>query len=566
MEPTAPFLPTATQLHLESAGRHVGVRVNRGPLPNHNSLPPSTGTWAQDTPLSLDEAEADNPHIIGPDMTNDNKVLADYLSTVNQNTGIMRLIRPPPGTHSGPVIFTKVQKRALGVSLNSTLAASKLQVIEKLLEPWGLRLIQLYFAKVNPCFPLLDEVSFMNQFMNTKERISPALLACLYAYTLTFWRYDSELSQHFCPDSRFTWNLASEALHSELHLSPGISTITALLLNIGGRPTSSMIGNGILIGSAVSLSHSLGLNRNPLNWDIPESEKYLRMKIWWSLLVHDGWSSLAYGTPPHIRKSQYDVPAPKLEYLNGHASRDCDIAKVFIALVRLTEVLYQYLEQIYTVDKTRDSIHHNIECDLDDWVENLDGRCRRIIIRGTELDIPGAANLRLAYLSTRLLTSRIQLNSDKEALNADPVWIRNRYIQVRRTAEEIMLFTQELLEEQLDDFWLPVAAFTFSSTVTFLLRCALEIDDDSTGLTRSSSLKMARDLLASLRQHREKFSWDLADIALAQHTEVVEKLMAAPTVTPAGASTGVNVWPTFVPNTSVIDSLFPSIWDMMQTI
>ncbi|KAH9983784.1 hypothetical protein F4779DRAFT_624505 [Xylariaceae sp. FL0662B] len=86
----------------------------------------STSTWVQDTPLSLDEAEADNPHIIRRDLTNDNQVLADYLSTVHQSIGVMRLIRPPPGTHSGPVIFKKVQKRPLGVSLNSILAAFKL--------------------------------------------------------------------------------------------------------------------------------------------------------------------------------------------------------------------------------------------------------------------------------------------------------------------------------------------------------------------------------------------------------------------------------------------------------
>jgi hypothetical protein len=32
---------------------------------------------------------------------------------------------------------------------------------------------------------------------------------------------------------------------------------------------------------------------------------------------------------------------------------------------------------------------------------------------------------------------------------------------------------QELGETQLGDFWLPVVAFTFSATVTFLIRCAL---------------------------------------------------------------------------------------------
>lgn len=85
------------------------------------------------------------------------------------------------------------------------------------------------------------------------------------------------------------WNLANEAVYSELHLAPSMSIITAIMLNIGGRPTTSMIGNGVLLGSAVSMAHSLGLNHNPMNWKIPTSEKLLRMKIWWALLIHDRW-------------------------------------------------------------------------------------------------------------------------------------------------------------------------------------------------------------------------------------------------------------------------------------
>ncbi|KAL9942813.1 hypothetical protein ACHAO5_007564 [Verticillium nonalfalfae] len=56
--------------------------------------------------------------------------------------------------------------------------------------------------------------------------------------------------------------------------------------------------------------------------------------------------------------------------------------------------------------------------------------------------------------------------------------IDRRYSEVRHTAEEIVSLVQELEDTQLGDFWLPVAAFTFSHTVTFLIRCALETEDD----------------------------------------------------------------------------------------
>ena len=103
----------------------------------------------QDTPLSLD-AEDDNPHILGPAVTGDNHVLADYLSNISGGQGI-REIRPvEPGSSSSPVIFTKVQKRPLGLTWNSNPALHKLQVIEKLVEPWGPHLIDL-LVYTTPC-------------------------------------------------------------------------------------------------------------------------------------------------------------------------------------------------------------------------------------------------------------------------------------------------------------------------------------------------------------------------------------------------------------------------------
>jgi hypothetical protein len=162
-----------------------------------------------------------------------------------------------------------------------------------------LMVVNRYLSKVNPCLPLLDESSFRAQYINARHRIAPALLANLYAQSLTFWKHDPILSRERCPDNRFVWNLAIEASYSELHASAGISTIKSLLLDVGGRPTTSMTGNGVRLSSALSLSHSLGLNRNPLPWDIPQAEKYLRMKIWWSILLHDRWYVLPLVASEH---------------------------------------------------------------------------------------------------------------------------------------------------------------------------------------------------------------------------------------------------------------------------
>ena len=145
-----------------------------------------------------------------------------------------------------------------------------------------------YFDKVHRSFPLLDEASFRVQYTTEKRKISPALLSNLYAHSLVYW-YNSRESGLHRPNLRYIWNQANDALYSELHLSPGISTVIAILLNISGRPLSAMIGNAVLLGSAISLAHSLGLNRNCLDWNISHSEKNLRVRLWWAIVIYDKW-------------------------------------------------------------------------------------------------------------------------------------------------------------------------------------------------------------------------------------------------------------------------------------
>ncbi|OLN81998.1 putative transcriptional regulatory protein C105.03c-like protein 2 [Colletotrichum chlorophyti] len=568
----------------------ASAKVPRSGL--HTSTSPPTSTASSSGPkavldpqnphlmLALDSPEdEDNSHIIGPAVTNDTQVLADYLSSEPSiHERMIRVVKPRPGMQVGqtprssmsggirkPVIFTAVRKRPYGLSPRQTAPLQKYQIVEKMLEPWTSKLIDLYFQKVNVCFPLLDEVSFKHQFQTARDRISPALLSVLYAHSMIFWKTCPDLPAEYCPDSRFIWNQATETLFSELHISPGISTIIAIILNVGGRPTTSMIMNEIQLGAAVSLAQSLGLNRDPVDWNISIPEKCLRMKIWWALVVHDKWLSLAYGTPPQIKRYQYDVPDPTLEYLTGNdaTAAENSAASVFIALVTLTGVLDKYLEYVYDLNQERDHdsgrTSLGLELSLSQWEDSLGDDVRRIITRGNNLHIPGAANLRLAYLSTKLLRRRIELDIEKqeEAVPGDA--LTNRYIQVRRAAEEIVLLVQELEEVHLGDFWLPVSAFAFTSAITFLLRCALETENTAGGLAQSASLRLAKNLIDSLQSHQQNSCWDLGDLCLAQYAEVVDKLLTADSPSATVPEFQQLMMSSEVP---IMDELFPNLWDM----
>ncbi|KAH0601470.1 hypothetical protein MHUMG1_00346 [Metarhizium humberi] len=275
--------------------------------------------------------------------------------------------------------------------------------------------------------------------------------------------------------------------------------------------------------------------------------------------------SLAHGTPPHISRIQYDVPLPTLECLCEGDSSEARVrtANVFIALVRLTDVLDQHLQRVYAVDGNRPWDTASLELALNNWVESLTGSCRLIVIRGSRLEIPGAANLRLAYLTTRLLLQRMELEAEKRIYDQLNERIMNRYIQARRTAEEILLLLQELQAEQLGGFWLPVTAFAFPATVNFLLRCALEMESSLQGLARSSSFRIAQDIVATLRKYQKQFEWDLADICVAQHAEIVDRILGG-VAREEESDNNMDIQEFSMPDASILDQYFPSLWDPLQ--
>ncbi|KAL4981055.1 fungal-specific transcription factor domain-containing protein [Aspergillus desertorum] len=464
------------------------------------------------------EAEDDSSHIISPAVADDNDILESYLSTIP--FAEKRYIIPTGSNsnrHLGPMRFNVVPRRPLGVVANQSFAASKCELIEK------------FFLKANPCFPLFDEASFRGSYSSHKEKLSPALLCNLYANSLIYWRSSTKLSSSRAPDIRYIWNQANEALHSELFLSPGLSSIMAILINVNGRPSTSMFGNGGMIGMAVALSNALGLNRDPSGRSISPLERSLRIRIWWLVLIHDRWCSLAYGTPLQVHRAQYDVPLPSVEDIcsNSAAPSDKAAASVFVALAALTDVLARYLEHVYCVSRgflqTNNMSEMDLEQILRDWEESPSDDLRHLVFRGINiLDIPGAANFRLAYLSVKLLLRRLQLNINKRALGIEDDIVSPFYMHAQRAAEEIAYLVQELDESQFRGFWIPVHAFSLTSATMFLLRSGLRMGNYG----RNTPLKTARAMINALQSHRQNFDWDLADNCLTQCSELLERIGA----------------------------------------
>ena len=146
-----------------------------------------------------------------------------------------------------------------------------------------------FFEKINISFPIFDESLFRRLLATQKEKISPGLLSNLYGNTLVYWKTSSKLSDVGCPDHYSLWVQAENALVSEFKCTPGISTILSIVLNLSGRPSSHMLGNGAQLGMAVALANAFGLNRDPSDWNLSPKEKKFRIRIWRILLIYDRW-------------------------------------------------------------------------------------------------------------------------------------------------------------------------------------------------------------------------------------------------------------------------------------
>ena len=239
---------------------------------------------------------------------------------------------------------------------------------------------------------------------------------------------------------------------------------------------------------------------------------------------------------------------------------------MFVALISLTEVLDDFLQYIYHVDRTKTGSATGLDLVLNGWVDSLSGDTRHIVIRGTHLHIHGAANLRLSYLAIRLLVQRIQFETDRQHLDSADERLLNRYHETRRTSEDIVMLTQELQPLHLGDFWLSISAFCYPATIGFLLRCALETNSSPASIIQDRSFIIARDLLSTLRTHQEKHDWDLGDLSLAQHSDIVEKILHGASTEDQHPSGNPENLQDFVPDASILDQFFPSLWDPLQGV
>lgn len=240
------------------------------------------------------------------------------------------------------------------------------------LPPQHLReaLIHSYFHHIHPFAPILDATDFIPKY--EKGRVSLLLLWSIFLAAASFVD-DSMLSDDFYV-SRLALKRAAyqraKALYDADYEKDKITLIQSVfLMSHWYISTEDRTGPWHWSGIAISLSHTIGLHRQPmLTGQASRGIPVFWRRLWWSIYCREVWLSLGHGRPMRVSLDDSDVPLPGPEdtaFLSAEARfegsqkylpGDLDtLSKVWLSLVGVTRVLGTILSTNYTAKGTKPS-------------------------------------------------------------------------------------------------------------------------------------------------------------------------------------------------------------------
>ncbi|KAK6541864.1 hypothetical protein TWF694_007642 [Orbilia ellipsospora] len=208
------------------------------------------------------------------------------------------------------------------------------------LETFRQELVDCYFSYVHPFMPLIEEADWRRTTSRSWEGFDPArhkddrislllFQAVLFAGS-AFVKMESLRAAGYTSrkSARKAFFQRTRMLYDFDWEQDRISLIQALLLMTYWYETpDDQKDTWHWMGVAISLSHTVGLHRSPVNSSLSPRRQKLWKRIWWSCFMRDRLVALGMRRPTRIKDEDCDVPMLTLEDFGLSAETD-ELAEV----------------------------------------------------------------------------------------------------------------------------------------------------------------------------------------------------------------------------------------------
>ncbi|GAA5971375.1 hypothetical protein JCM11641_008328 [Rhodosporidiobolus odoratus] len=384
-----------------------------------------------------------------------------------------------------------------------------------------------YLRHLHPAFPILP-VSPAHPL----DSLAPGLRALLLAAALSYYPEHRKAAA-------FAWaSLKQERLAEKMLEVPKLSSLAAAVVELDNNLDPR--NDYPLLAKAIAHAQLLGLHVDCQAWAIPEWEKSLRERIWWTLRIHDAWSSFLSSRPSHIQAGNTNVPLPPFPS-PGDAPDTGTGSVAFAYSCRLAVIVTRLQSEVSLLEKYGSASRVDA-CDfLEQELNTLKEGARPFFEMSRRP--PGMDAFCFALLALRCMIRRVSIEIR--------IGLGNSFLPDGNTLEifaDLVKYSATLSDDAFNgqQFWLCYSSHILSSVLSSLIRLSLAAISAKHGTppptanpsmpshqpsTPTSYTSPAVHLLAqlclSIENAHSSFGWPIAEAALTRANSASERLEAA---------------------------------------
>ncbi|ORY07858.1 hypothetical protein K493DRAFT_403602 [Basidiobolus meristosporus CBS 931.73] len=245
-------------------------------------------------------------------------------------------------------------------------------------------LVDVYFSKINPVFPLLHKEEFMERLNRSEQEMPYFLVNAMFSLSAALISSENILNKENL-DAEGFFKKARTLLDQAYDVSSIENVQGLVLMSIYFHISQGGMKSWMYSGMAIRMAEDLGLHRDPDIWNIKltTAEKETRKRTWWVCYLIDRFSSVCVGRPVSIDDQQFDTPLPSLtddDLLtpNGVSPRTGLSLRPFHEVIKLHELIGRILSTMYIVrapltsnyQKFRTSLI-DLDSQLNVWLNSL---------------------------------------------------------------------------------------------------------------------------------------------------------------------------------------------------